>query len=382
MNAAASAEQPETEDGPPAARRNGLLVGQNAAERTLADGFASGRLAHAWLLTGPKGIGKATLAFRFARHVFASGAAQANAGPSLFGDPEPEPGGDDDNPLYLAPEHPVFQRVAAAGHSDLITLERGIGSTGKMRGEIVVEDVREVIRFLNLTAGEGGWRVVVVDSADDLNPNAANALLKILEEPPPRALLLLVSHNPGRLLATLRSRCRKLRLAELDDSALDGLLHSYMPELEPGARRELAGLADGSIGRALELAHADGAQMQSRIMALLAEMPTPRISELQAFGATMNKADGAERFETMADLLRRSLTAIIRHAGGAAPDSHTPETADAVLFQRLAAAGGLDRWLQVWDKTDNLLRRTNHLHLDRKQVILNIFLTIAEAARG
>jgi len=377
MNARAVADTLETEDDPYLPRRNAALAGQAAAERTLAEGLDAGRLAHAWLLTGPKGIGKATLAYRFARHVLAKGGA-ADAGPSLFGDAMLEPAAGDD-PLYLAPEDPVFQRVAAGGHSDLMTLERTPGSTGKLRSEIVIEDVRAVIHFLNLTAGEGGWRVVVVDSADDLNPNAANALLKVLEEPPPQALLLLVSHNPGRLLPTIRSRCRKLRLAALEPETLDGLMQTYMPELDAGERAAVTALSDGSIGRALELARADGAEVNDRILEFLDQMPSPNIADLQAFGASMTKADGAERFETMADLMRRHLAGIVRHASGGAPRA---TGRDAEVFDRLTAAGGLDRWLEVWDKTDDLLRRTERIHLDRKQVILNIFLTIAEAARG
>jgi DNA polymerase-3 subunit delta' len=379
MNAATRAAENDAEDEPLSPRRNSLLAGQDAAQHALAEGLASGRLAHAWLLTGPKGIGKATLAYRFARHVFAGGGT-VDEGPSLFTDLAPEPAGGD--PLYVAPGHPVFQRIAAGGHSDLVTLERTAGQTGNLRSEIIVDDVRDTIRFLKLTAGEGGWRVVIVDSADDLNPNSANALLKILEEPPARALLLLISHNPGRLLATIRSRCRTLRLAELDDTTIADLLTKYRPELAAADRADLVRLADGSIGRALDLARADGAELHGQIMEILAEMPRPEIPELQAFGATMAMADGAERFETFSDLLRRALSQVIRQAGGGAPVGGQVTGPEAEIYSRLAAAGGLDRWLQVWDKIDELLRRTNHLNLDRKHLILNVFLTISEAARG
>lgn len=366
--------------GPPDPRRNAGLVGQQAAETLLADGFHSGRLAHAWLLTGPKGIGKATLAYRFARFVLAHGGAAVDEGPGLFGEaelPAVAPAGE--SPLYLAPDNPVFQRVAAAGHSDMMTVERGIGSTGKPRSEIVVGDVREVTRFLNLTAGEGGWRVVVIDCADDMNVNAANALLKVLEEPPPRALLLLVCHNPGRMLPTIRSRCRKLRLDDLTDETIAGLLAEYCPELEPDVRQEVAALADGSIGRAIELAEADGWQLQRRIMDFLAAMPDPDFGELQEFGAGLAKADALGRFETLGELLRRTLARLIRHAGGAGDAGNARESE---VFGRLAGASGLDRWLQVWEKTDDLLTRTGRINLDRKQVILNIFLEISQAARG
>ena len=380
MNAAVLDE--DLDEGPPAPRYNADLEGQQAAEEILAEGFASGKLAHAWMLTGPKGIGKATLAYRFARHVLASGIGGNNVdtGPSLFG-ADDLPNDSEVSPLYLTPDTPIFQRVAAGGHADLMSVERGLNSTGKLRSDIVVGDVRGINRFLNLTAGEGGWRVVIVDSADEMNINAANALLKVLEEPPSRALLVLVCHNPGRMLPTIRSRCRKLRLADLDESIVTELLGRYLPDLDKETRSELAALSEGSIGRALELAQADGAELQRQIMTFMAQMPSLNIPDLQDFGATMSKADAIPRFETMADLLRRCLARLVRHASGA--DILGPVNAEEqALYARLAAAGGLDRWLQVWDKSDDLLRRTNRINLDRKQVILNIFLNISQAARG
>ncbi len=171
------------------------------------------------------------------------------------------------------------------------------------------------------------------------------------------------------------------RVVDLTDER--GLIAGMiLADLGADERATLIRLADGSIGRALDLAQADGAELYDRIMSFLAAMPAPNISDLQAFGATMARQDGAERFETFTDLLRRALSAIICHAGGGEHGHGVSGTAESELFERLAAAGRLDRWLQVWDKTDDLLRRTNHLNLDRKQVILNIFLTIAETARG
>ena len=178
----------------PVPRENPHLVGHELAAGALVEAWGSGRLAHAWLIAGPRGIGKATLAYRFARFVLAGGEGGGNDG------------------LAMAPEHPVFQRAAAGGHSDLAVIERGLGDRGRLRAEIVVDDVRKANAFLSLTAGEGGWRVVIVDAADEMNRNAANALLKRLEEPPSRVLFLLVSHAPSRMPATLRSRCRLLSL--------------------------------------------------------------------------------------------------------------------------------------------------------------------------
>jgi DNA polymerase III subunit delta' len=187
----------------PAPRANPLLLGHAAAEATILDALRAGRVHHAWLITGPDGVGKATLGFRFARRL-------------LAGVPSSET-------LALEPTHPVFRRVAAGSHADLETIELGVNEkTGRMRSEIVVNDARKIGGFMSLTPAEGGWRVVVVDGAEDMNPSAANAILKVLEEPPSRALLILCCTAPGLLLPTIRSRCRRLRLDPLDDAVLPG----------------------------------------------------------------------------------------------------------------------------------------------------------------
>lgn len=201
----ASASEDEAA-GDPGPRLTADLLGHEAAEREILETCASGRAAHAWLISGPRGIGKATLAFRFARFALAGGLEGGEGG--LFGALAPAS-------LAMDPAHPVFRRVAAGSHGDLRVIERGLaeGTGGRRRGEIVIGDVRDLGGFMRMTPSEGGWRVVIVDGAEDMNRNAANALLKGLEEPPGRALLLLVSHNPARLLPTIRSRCRRLACA-------------------------------------------------------------------------------------------------------------------------------------------------------------------------
>src|SRR6185312_10600401 len=182
----------------PEPRANPILLGHETAEATLLEAVRAGRLHHAWLITGPDGVGKATLAYRFARHL-------------LSGRPTTDS-------LHLDPAHPTFRRVAAGSHADLYTVELKANTrTGRMRTQIAVEDVRGINAFMSLTPAEGGWRVAIVDGAEDLNQASANALLKILEEPPTRAMLLLTCAAPGRLPATIRSRCRRLRLSPLPD---------------------------------------------------------------------------------------------------------------------------------------------------------------------
>jgi DNA polymerase-3 subunit delta' len=262
--------------GPPAPRENPELVGHEAAERRLLEAWGRGRLGHAWMITGPRGVGKATLAFRLARALLATDGMVGGAAPAS---------------LYLAPDHPTFRRVAAASHAGLMVVERTIDPKkkdldprkNKLRSEIVISDVRRLIDFLHLAAGEGGWRVAVIDSADELNRNAANALLKVLEEPPERALLLLVAHAPGRVPATLRSRCRKLELRPLEAAAIAELLARHFKDLDEGERLALARLAEGSAGRAFGLAAAGGLELYGEMITLLEGLPRLEVPALHAF---------------------------------------------------------------------------------------------------
>jgi DNA polymerase III subunit delta' len=324
----------------PAPRANPDLIGQETAERALVEARAAGRLHHAWLLTGTEGIGKATLAYRFARFLLARGTAGAS--------------------LKVDPADPVFRRVAAGTHADLMTVERGMDDKRKrMRQEIVVDEVREVSRFLRLTPGEGGWRIVIVDGAEDMNPNAANALLKLLEEPPQGAMMLLTCHAPGRLPATIRSRCRRLRLSPLADSETEILLSRYLPDMPSPDRSRLARLAEGSPGRALALAEGDGPAMAERVAQILAAPP--------AAAAALAVADeigrDEEAFTLFMDMLRQVVSAEVRQGArsgaGAAPRS-------------------LERWGGVWQGLTRLQEETERFSLDRRQAVLAGLSLMAE----
>ena len=372
MNAK-KAEAVEEPAWPPLARSNPDLIGQSEAEQHLIDAFHSGRMAHAWMICGPKGIGKATLAYRFARYALAHKRDQA--GPGLFGDDLSEalP-----QSLYMEPEAPVFQRVAASGHGDLLCVERSLNDRGKLRSEIVVDDVRQVGGFLSLTASEGGWRIVIIDSADEMNRNAANAVLKTLEEPPDRALLLLVTHNPGRLLPTIRSRCRKLNLKTLDAPDMDALLIKYAPEVSDNDRSKLIELADGSIGRAVDLIEAGGIELYRECLDLLSTLPDLSIARLHALADQLSRAGAEDKFTTTMNLLRGILARLLRYRAEG-PTSNDNFADERAIFERICPAAGLDRWLEVWEKVCGLLERAGAVNLDRKQVVLNVFLEIEGA---
>jgi DNA polymerase-3 subunit delta' len=331
----------------PTPRANPRLEGHEAVEALLAEGMRTGRLHHAWLLTGPPGIGKATLAYRFARRLFA-GIPQGNS-------------------LALPAEHPVFRRVAMGSHADLLTIEREWDpKRKKLRSEIVVDDVRRIAGFLHRTAAEGGWRVVVVDGAETLNSNAENALLKVLEEPPPRAMLLLACSAAGRLLPTIRSRCRRLPLAPLPEATVANLLDTYLPEADAATRARLAALSDGSPGRALQLAESGGGAA-ALVDQVLAELPRLDVGRAHAVADALGRED--QPFATFMELLSAGIATAVRDAGRGRAD---PDQL------RLLGARPLDAWVSVWHALVRLQDETEGAYLDKRQAIVTGLLMLSQ----
>jgi DNA polymerase-3 subunit delta' len=353
-------------------RANPALLGHAYAETAFLESWRSGRVAHAWLLSGPKGVGKATLAFRIARFVL----ADRGEGGGLFQD---EPGS-----LDLPAEHQVFRRVASGGHADLKVVERTYGDDKRtrLRNEIVVEDVRGIGAFLALTPAEGGWRVVIVDSADELNRHAANAVLKVLEEPPRNALLLLVSHSPGRLLPTIRSRCRRLPLRPLPEHTVSGLLGDGYPHIPAPDRLALARLGEGSVGKAMALAEAGGLDLYREIVGLFTVLPKLEIAALHTFVDRLSRPEADAAWRTVTELLGWWLARLVRSGGAAGRDLQEVVAGEGAVMQRLLAVAGLDRCLQVWEKVTALLSRAEAVNLDRKQALLSAFLAIERLARA
>src|SRR5712671_1643193 len=303
----------------PAPRANPDLVGHEGAERELRRLDEIGRLPHAILLSGPRGIGEATLAFRLARFLLASRGERSDTA---------------EDGLAIDRESGVFRRVAAGGHADLLTIERAYDARRRrLRGEIVVEDAREITGFFRLTAAEEGWRIVVVDGAEEMNRSAANSLLKILEEPPRRALLLLVAHSPGRLLPTIRSRCRRFPLAPLPPAIVRELLLRYRPDLPEPQAEALTALSAGSIGRALDLAAAGGVELYDAVLALLSREGGMDPAALHAFADRLARGEAEEAYRAVEELVAQLLA---RVAGAAARGSTSAELPrESAVLQRL-----------------------------------------------
>ncbi|HXP95346.1 MAG TPA: DNA polymerase III subunit delta', partial [Telmatospirillum sp.] len=329
------------DDSAPTPRTTADLRGHEGAEQAFLDAWMSGRLAHAWLICGPRGIGKATLAYRIARFVLSGGGGAGG----LFCDAPQS--------LAIGREHPVFHRVVSGGHADLKVIERSWTDDKKtrMKTEIPVDDVRAIGGFLSLTPAEGGWRVVIIDAVDELNRSGANAILKLLEEPPKNALLLLVSHSPGRLLPTIRSRCRRLVLRPLAEDQVAALLAERCPDLALADARAVARLSEGSFGKALALASEGGLTLYRDMVGLIGGLPRLDIGALHAFGDKVVKTD--ESFRTLADLFAGWLATAASRAGR---ERSAPEVVagEAELQRRLVKTAGLDRWVEVWEKTSHL----------------------------
>ncbi len=334
------------------------LYGHEAAERTMLRAWQSGRLPPAWLLRGPRGVGKATLAYRFARRLLAGADHERAAGD---------------------PDHPVFRMIRHKAHPDLRILERVPNAkTGKLPRDIPVDDVRGADASLHATAARDGFKLLLVDPVDELNPSGSNALLKLLEEPPPRTVLLLVCQRTGILPRTILSRCLQVTLAPLAPANLAAALARLAPELPAERRAVLAAWAEGSPGRALELEFGD---WPGRYAALLPKLARARGSMAVRLdlAAELAKSGDGRGFRTAADLLAVAVRRLAAHrAGHAAAVELFP--GEFELLAPLAQGLGLDQWVAVWDKLSALAGQVDRLNLDPVQALLQVLQAICGAA--
>ncbi len=335
-------EEPDRVEGRPHPRETYDLIGQDEALSRVSRSIRGRRPPQALMISGPPGIGKATLAYRIARYLLRHG---ANAeGPA---------------DLSVAPNDVVSRQIEAQSHPGLLVLKRPINEqTGKLRTVIGVDEIRRLGSFFGLTSVSGGWRVAIVDAADEMNDNAANALLKILEEPPPRGMLILVAHAPGRQLPTIRSRCQRLDLKPLDDAVLLGALRTFLPDAGDDDRAALAHLSEGSLGLALKLADEDRLALARSAEALL-EARQPDIKAILALAERVARAqDGLQHFgEFQAQALSRRIRS------------------------RAAAGEGNDRAVALWERAAALYERAAGIHMEPRQTVLSSSIAIAAAKR-
>ena len=271
-----------------------MIVGQDRAVEQFASAWATRTLHHAWLLAGPKGVGKASFARAAAQRVLCDAAGPPSVLSGIASDDD----------------HPMAKLVAAGSHPDMRWLERLVNDKGNLARNISVDQVRALGDFMSLTAALSPWRVAVIDSIDDLEPSAANALLKMLEEPPPNSLFFLVSHAPGRLLPTIRSRCRRLEFQALPDDAMASILESQAPDLAAAERQRVIAMSFGSAGRALAFAELGLAKLEDAAIAILRN-GDPTNARRSALASELGKKAAAERY---AAFLALAPTLIAREA--------------------------------------------------------------------
>lgn len=324
-------------------RQTSYIVGQDVVVARAARAIQSGHVPPGWLITGPPGIGKATLAYRIARYLLAYGATGEGA-----------------EDLSVPENESAAIQIAAGSHSGLLALRRGANpQTGRMMTVLGVEEIRRLAGFFGMTSGAGGWRVAIVDTADEMNDNAANALLKALEEPPSRAVLILLANAPGRLLPTIRSRCQRLDLRPLGDIDMDRELTVRLPDWSAEARAALIKLAGGSIGLALRMASDDGLALAKESETLIDNAQSADSAAILALADKLGRSAGG------IDMFGEYLTQALEQR---------------ILDRAKGGATDLTQWVHLLEKLRRSFARTRALHLEPRQTILSSANAIAATA--
>lgn len=330
-------------------RQSEKLYGHGEALAKMLADWREGTLAHGWLISGAKGTGKATLAYHFARAVLSG-----------------------EDPEYITSEHKVFRRVVAGSHADLLVVEPKFDEKKDEKArEISVEQAREIAQFLSLTPGESAWRVVIIDAVDQLNVAGANAILKILEEPPKQSVILLISHNPGRLLPTIRSRCRALRLRALDIKEFNAVMRMAMPMLDAEEVRGLWQLSDGSPGVAMALHEAEAMALYGEVVQLLSAAPALDANSLHRFAEKMGTGRVHGNWQLFTHMMLCLLGRVALAASGKPPEPISEE--EQMVLGGLSRLHPAHVWAGKWQQVAEQFLLAEKLHLDYKQVILVFF---------
>lgn len=344
------------------------FFGHEDAQNALLEGFASQRLHHAWLLVGPEGVGKATLAYRFARYLL------AQSSPSMDAQAQG---------LSLPAGHRVFAQVSALSHPNLLLLRRPWQADRKrLANAITVAEARRLRHFFGHTAGAGRWRVVIIDRADELNAAAANALLKNLEEPPERCVFLLICSAPGRLPVTIRSRCRTLRFSPLGNADLEAAILAACRAAgceapNTATLQATMAMAHGSTRRALQLLEGGGGEMHARVVKLMGQLPRLDYQAIHALADELTSARADTAYELFFELIGESLARIVGHAA----TGEGALGAEADIAQRLQGARALAQFAGLWETVQRAKAEADALNLDRKNLVLGTFFRLEETAR-
>jgi DNA polymerase-3 subunit delta' len=361
---------PDRIEGAPHPRETLLLHGHAAAEAELLSAFNTGRLHHAWMLTGPKGTGKATLAWRIARFLLAT----PDDDGGMFSPPPP-------TSLDIDASNPVARRLLQLAEPRLFLLRRGPNEKETALSQVIsVDEVRKMKSFFALSAADGGRRVAIIDSLDELNTAAANALLKLLEEPPARVTLLLIAHQPARLLPTIRSRCRELRLAPLGPGDLAAALTAAGGSVAPEDTQALAELSAGSVGEAFRLTNLDGLKLYTALVRLFSTLPRLDRPQALALADIAGARGAAETFDLLVTLIDLFLARLARSGTlRQTPPEAAPHEAD--LLARLSPNPTAARaWADLAQSLSARARRGKAVNLDPAALLMDMLLKIDETA--
>ncbi|TAG30557.1 MAG: DNA polymerase III subunit delta' [Rhodobacterales bacterium] len=362
--------EPDRLEGAPHPRETGTLFGHRAAEYAFLQAFNSTRLHHAWMITGPKGVGKATLAWRLARFLLAT--PEDDGG--MFAAPPP-------TSLDVPPENPVARRMLQLAEPRNFLLRRAANDKETALAQVIsVDELRRMKSFFTLSAADGGRRTAILDSLDEMNTASANALLKLLEEPPANVTLFLIAHQPARLLPTIRSRCRELRLTPLAPQDLADALTQAGGEVAPEDRAALAELSAGSVGEAFRLTNLDGLKLYTALTRLFSTLP--RLDRPQALAmADLAAGKGqAETFDLLVTLIDLFLARLARHGATGQP---VPEAAkgEAALLSRLSPHPDAARaWADLAQTLSSRARRGKAVNLDPAALLMDMLLKVDETA--
>ena len=373
------------------------LVGHADAIAGLAQALRSGRMPHAWMLCGPQGIGKATLAFQVARFLLANpdAARHAQDRPRSGDDVNDERSLPDRAPEKAWPgrfecsaDAPAARKIAAGAHPDLLTIERppikadetkSADEDRRKTAEIPVDTARRIPPFLHRTPAEGGWRIVIVDEADRLNRNAANAILKVIEEPPRQALIFLICNRPGAMLPTIRSRCRRLMLTPPETDAVVDLLTGSGIVTDRRQAGILARLAEGSPGKAIELHEGDAVGLFETLTKILGQGARLDIQAATAVADRISRPTAEAAYRAFQSLTGHIVSGVLRAAATGRADGAILEHEDAIIAAGIRS--GLDPWLEVWDKINHLFASADRVHLDRRQIAINVVMLLDDTLR-
>jgi len=350
-----------------------LLCGHEDILKRVTRSFVMGKLPHALLLSGPKGIGKATFAYYLARYLLSQTVGEALAFDL----------GDQANQLSaLKYDESVASQVAARAHVDLFVLEKGHDPrTGKERKEITVDEARKLRQFFSLTAVSSMWRVAIIDSVDEMNRSGANAILKILEEPPRQTLLILISHVHELPFNTITSRCQRHLFQPLIMKDFVSVLSSGVGGLSPRELELLFHLSDGSPGIATSVIHNDGITLFHELENLLGQVPQLDYSRIHSLSDQLCARGAEEKFDLAMKYLAKWLSSAIRAKFD--PKIGIPIVSqDISTTSRLISRKNLDEWIHLWEETNRLYKQVKKINLDRKHVFLSTLLSIGNLSES